>query len=53
MHIDKRLLAIPAALLALTLAGCGDTWHGVKKDTSENLERAGQAIEEAGKKIKE
>lgn len=41
------LLALPVAL-----AGCGDTWRGFKKDTGENLEKTGRAIEKAGDKVK-
>jgi predicted small secreted protein len=49
-----RLVGPAAALLfALSLAGCGDTWQGVKKDTGENLEATGQAIERAGQKIRD
>lgn len=38
-------------LLPLGLAACGDTWAGLKKDTGENLEKTGEAIEDAGKSI--
>jgi hypothetical protein len=38
-------------LLPLGLAACGDTWSGLKKDTGENLEKTGDAIEDAGKSI--
>jgi predicted small secreted protein len=34
------------------LAACGDTWRGAKKDTGENLEKTGQAIERTGDNIK-
>jgi predicted small secreted protein len=50
----KRATVLTAILLAaLALAGCGDTWQGVKKDTGENIEATGEAIEKAGEKIKE
>ncbi|MEX0694155.1 MAG: hypothetical protein WD075_06915 [Rhodospirillales bacterium] len=34
------------------LAACSDTWKGVKKDTGENMESTGQAIENTGEKVK-
>ena len=37
---------------ATALGACGDTWRGVKKDTGENLEKTGGALEKAGEKIK-
>jgi predicted small secreted protein len=53
MSSKKLLIAMMALLISLTTVGCGDTWRGLKKDASENIEAAGEAIEEAGKKIKE
>jgi len=53
MKLKKLLAAGAAALLALTLTGCGDTWSGLKKDTGDNMEATGEAIEKAGEKIKE
>jgi predicted small secreted protein len=53
MKLKTLLAAGAAALLALTLTGCGDTWSGLKKDTGDNVEAAGEAIEEAGRKVKE
>lgn len=51
------LRRIGSVLLVLTfataLAGCGDTWRGMKKDTGENMEATGDAIEDAGEKVKE
>ena len=35
------------------MAGCSDTWKGIKKDTGENMEATGEAIEKTGEKIKE
>lgn len=37
---------------AIGLSACGDTWRGVKKDTGENMEATGEAIENAGEKVK-
>ncbi|MEQ9639681.1 MAG: hypothetical protein RIM84_06605 [Alphaproteobacteria bacterium] len=48
---------LTATLLALafvgSLAACGDTWRGAKRDTGQNLEATGNAIEKAGEKVKE
>ena len=33
------------------LSGCGDTWRGVKEDTSDNTAAAGKAVENAGEKM--
>lgn len=50
-HSRRLLLALALSAPAL-LAGCGDTWRGLKKDTGENLEKTGRAIEKAGEKVK-
>lgn len=50
-----RTLRLPSVLLLaslLSLAGCGDTWKGVKKDTKENVQAVGKGIEKAGEKIR-
>ena len=36
---------------AIGLSACGDTWRGVKKDTGQNMEKTGSAIENAGEKV--
>ncbi|MBL4906455.1 MAG: hypothetical protein JKX94_03310 [Sneathiella sp.] len=52
MKLMNRLLA---ALILLgivgLLAGCGDTWEGLKKDTSDNMVKSGNAIKKAGKSL--
>jgi predicted small secreted protein len=49
----RRLLTSLFVLsFALALGACGDTWSGAKKDTGENLEKTGSAIERAGEKVK-
>ncbi len=53
MKPEKMMKVFIAALFTVLLTGCGDTWQGLKKDTGENLEAAGEAVEKAGKKIKE
>lgn len=37
---------------ASALGACGDTWRGAKKDTGENMQSTGSAIENAGEKVK-
>jgi predicted small secreted protein len=41
-----------ALLLAIPLAACGDTWRGLRKDTGDNMQSTGDAIEGAGEKVK-
>ncbi len=53
MSSGKLIVLTMALLMSVVMAGCGDTWRGLKKDASENIEAAGEAIEEAGKKIRE
>ncbi len=50
-HARRLFLALLLVAPAF-LAGCGDTWRGLKKDTGENLEKTGRAIEKAGEKVK-
>jgi predicted small secreted protein len=47
-------IIISAAMLSFALAvgACSDTWQGAKKDTGDNMQSTGQAIEDAGKKVK-
>lgn len=49
MPVIRRALVVLAVIaFAAGLAGCGDTWEGFKKDTSENLKKTGDALERAG-----
>lgn len=50
-----RRLIISLCMLSFVSAvgGCSDTWHGVKKDTGDNMQTTGQAIDDAGEKVKE
>lgn len=51
--MKRRILnSLMIAAFAVGLAACGDTWRGVKKDTGDNLEKSGEAIESAGEKVK-
>lgn len=53
MSVPHKLVALlSVVLLSGSLAACGDTWRGVKKDTGDNLEATGEAIENAGEKVK-
>lgn len=36
---------------AASLTGCDDTWRGLKRDTGENLEKTGEALDRAGEKV--
>lgn len=47
----RWLRVVLGLALLVSVAACGDTWSGVKKDTGENLEKTGQAIEKAGEKV--
>ena len=53
MTMQTRPLAVLALVsaLALTLAACSDTWSGLKKDTTENMETTGNAISKVGNDI--
>jgi predicted small secreted protein len=50
-----RRLIISLCMLSFVSAvgACSDTWHGVKKDTGDNMQTTGQAIDDAGEKVKE
>lgn len=50
--IRRLIVSLFVLSFALALGACGDTWRGVKKDTGENLENTGSAIERAGEKVK-
>lgn len=50
IRVDWRLLI--AVVLVGAMTGCSDTWKGIKKDTGDNMETAGKAIEKTGEKIK-
>ncbi|MDO4879519.1 MAG: hypothetical protein Q3966_09570 [Neisseria sp.] len=42
---------ITLALAALTLAACANTWHGVKEDASNNVERTKDAVMDGGNAV--
>lgn len=53
MTLRALLLNLMAlGILTASLAACGDTWQGLKKDTGDNLEATGEAIDKAGEDVK-
>jgi predicted small secreted protein len=40
-------------LFGSMLAGCGDTWSGMKQDTGENMEAVGDSMSDAGEEVKD
>jgi predicted small secreted protein len=51
MSFRRLILSLFILSFATALAGCGDTWRGLKKDTGENMEKSGDAVSGAGKKV--
>ena len=52
MTISRRIYALLSVLvLAGFLAGCGDTWGGLKEDTGRNLKKTGEALDKAGENV--
>ena len=52
VKIDIFWQLLVAMVLVGAMAGCGDTWSGMKKDTGDNMEATGEAIEKTGEKVK-
>jgi predicted small secreted protein len=51
-HSRRLLFALAALFLATsTLTACGDTWRGMKEDTSDNMKSTGETLENAGEKV--
>ena len=50
--VHRIIVSIFILSFVSALGACGDTWRGVKKDTGENMEKTGGAIESAGEKVK-
>ncbi len=51
--MNRRIIVSLFVLsLVSSLSACGDTWRGVKKDTGENMQKTGEAIERAGESVK-
>ncbi|ASP17666.1 hypothetical protein ACG2K1_05960 [Neisseria sp. 23W00296] len=47
----KKVFAL--ALVSFGLAACSSTWHGMKKDTSNNVEKTENGLERGWDKTKE
>jgi predicted small secreted protein len=50
--IRRMIVSLFILSFATALAACSDTWSGVKKDTGDNMQTTGGAIESAGEKVK-
>ena len=50
--IRRLIISLFFLSFVSALGACGDTWRGVKKDTGENMEKTGGAIENAGERVK-
>jgi predicted small secreted protein len=50
--IRRFIISLFFLSFASALGACSDTWHGVKKDTGDNMQKTGGAIEHAGEKVK-
>ena len=46
------LVVVMLVGVGAALSACGDTWRGLKEDTSDNLERSGEAMEDAGEAVR-
>ncbi|MEZ5826808.1 MAG: hypothetical protein R3C97_19445 [Geminicoccaceae bacterium] len=55
--MNHSLKTVFAALFLVAMAGglssCGDTWEGIKQDTSDITKSTGETIEKAGEKVQE
>ena len=52
MPRNRRIVAfLSVFVLAGFLAGCGDTWDGLKEDTGRNLKKTGEALDKAGESV--
>ena len=48
----KFAMILSAVAIATTLSACGDTWRGAKKDTGDNMQATGRALERGGSNVK-
>jgi predicted small secreted protein len=51
--IRSLIISLFILSFASAVSGCSDTWRGVKKDTGDNMQTTGSAIEKTGEKVKE
>ncbi len=49
----KSVIRLLVVCSLVVLSACGNTWEGVKEDSSEAGKAIGEAAESAGKAIKE
>lgn len=42
--LRRIILSLLALSFAAGVAACGDTWRGMRQDTSENLDKASDAV---------
>jgi predicted small secreted protein len=49
--MKKSLTFIIVLFVVFMASGCGDTWEGAKKDTSENAEKSKDKVNEGAKYI--
>ncbi len=42
--LRRIVLSLFLLSFAASLAACGDTWRGMRQDTSENLDKASDAV---------
>lgn len=49
--MKKSLIFITVLFVAIMASGCGKTWQGAKKDTSENVEKSKDKVNEGAKYI--
>jgi predicted small secreted protein len=45
-------MALILAFMTVSITACGDTWRGLRKDTGENVQATGRAVERAGEAVK-
>lgn len=50
----RQSIVATLSIVALVgaLAGCSNTWEGLKKDTGNNMEATGKALEKGGESVK-
>lgn len=51
LKVRQATIAMLAAVLAVSVAACGDTWRGAKKDTRDNVKATGEGVEKTGENI--
>ncbi|MDO9266156.1 MAG: hypothetical protein Q7U00_03640 [Sulfurimonas sp.] len=49
--MKKSITIITVLFVAIMASGCGETWKGAKKDTSENVEKSKDKVNDGAKYI--